>query len=325
MVTVRLPLRGRDVSQIQGSNTKAPQHQHQSHSQTIPWVQDNEVDLLVTCCHIGSPYHKLICGHLIYSYSKGCGRTCRAAANSKEKLHIEFSCDRCADEQTFAEIIGQIREHWSAMILENRIILLKNLQPYIDTFTYHLTLGRRAQTGRRGRKAFAKTDEELGENLQILIEGLIERSCRYFLGVLRNSEGSDMYDEPEDDDEEKELAGKLLDDTEVGKIIEYEDENEDGGDEEGPNVPDLKAALSVRPHSQCAAGVQHKTSVVDSMSSSVDVEDSFKNMGDVMKAEKNKMVAQLQCSMKRRQRDGLEASKGQDTEPDFRCNKKARY
>jgi hypothetical protein len=312
MVAVRLPFRGLDVSsqQIQGSNTHVPQHRHQQQpqSQANSWVQDIENGLIiVTCCQDDSPYHKLICGHLIYSQSKGCGRTCRAAINSAKNLRTEFCCDRCSDEQTLDETMEEIRKHWSEMILENRILLLDHLQPYIDAFEYHLKLGRRARTGRRGRKAFARSDEELVENFQVQIEELIERSCYYFLELLMERKGSNMYDElGEDGDEsgDEDSREELSDEVEEGQI-ENSNTEEDASEEKLVNFPDLTAALSLRPHPQSAAGVQHKLSVVESLLGSVDLGDSFGSVEEAIEAEEDRMAAQIQCSIKRVQSDGL--------------------
>lgn len=209
----------------------------------------------------------------------------------------------------------QIRQFWSTAILENRIILLEHLQPYIDAFEYQLTLGRRTGIGRRGRKAFAKTNEEVVENFQIQIENLIERSCRYFLNLLVNKRGSEMYDEPGDDngweDDEEELGEQLLDDTEEGEVVE-DDLAEDMGEGEDANILDLAANLSIRPHPRSAAGVEHKLSVVESLVGCVDLGDSFGSVKEAMEAEEIRMATYEESPVKRDRGDGSEFLEEQD-------------
>lgn len=60
-------------------------------------------------------------------------------------------------------------------------------------------MGKSVCVGRRGRKAFARPDEDPVEDFQIQIEGLIGRSCQYFLDLIMEREGNGMYDKPDDD------------------------------------------------------------------------------------------------------------------------------
>ncbi|QDS77519.1 hypothetical protein FKW77_000696 [Venturia effusa] len=306
MVVVCLPFRGQHVSQSPEYNIGLPQQSHQREQQSQPqaksWVRVLDTGILVVlCCEYESPYHKLICGHLIYTASRGCGRTCRAAVNSTKKLRTEFNCDRCADERTFTEMMKQIRQYWSAALLDNRIILLKDLQPYVDTFKHHLTLGRGAGNGRRGKKAFARTDEELVENFEIQIERLIERSCRYHLDLIMKKRENCIYDEPRDDDyyEENDSGEQLLDDSEEGEVL-GNDELWDMGRGNDASVSDLTAALFLRQYAQSSAGVEHKWSIIDDLFRSVEFGDRFESVEETMEAEGG-MMATLEveaCLMK---------------------------
>lgn len=227
----------------------------------------------------------------------------------------------------------QIRKFWSAAILDNRIILVEHLQPYMDAFEYQLTLGRRARMGRRGRKAFAKTNEELVENFQAQIERLIERSCRYFLDLLMEKRGNEMYDEPNDDDGDgyggddqgEELGEQLLDDTEEGEIVE-EELSEDTGDEgEDENFPELTATLSLRPRAKAATEVEHKLSVAESLIGSVDLGDGFGSVEEAMEAEKQRMAAREDSPLKRGRDDDSYSGEEQDYAEVASSSKKARH
>ncbi|TLD27652.1 hypothetical protein E2P81_ATG10940 [Venturia nashicola] len=349
MVAIWLPFRGQDVRQSPGYNAYFPNDQVQQQSQSQksyanPWVEVLEDgDIVVTCCQDGSPYHKLVCGHLIFTLSQGCGRTCRVAVNSTEKLRTEFNCDRCTDEETFADTMKQIREFCSAAILANRIVLLEHLQPYIDAFTRRLSVGRRVRLGRRGRKAFAKTNEELVEHFQVQIERLVERSCRYFLDLLMKKRGSEMYDEPDEDDEGEELGGQLLDDTEEGEIVEDDADEDIGESGEDETFSELTATISLRRRPNADNIVEHKLSVVDSLISSVDFGDSFGSVEELMEAEEDWMEAeedwmeeeedeqedeqkdaQDESPLKRGRGDGLEFDDEQDDTELDSPSKKAR-
>jgi hypothetical protein len=317
MVAVKLPFVGLDVTtqqQIQGMNANIPQHQHQQPPppQPNPWIHDQGDGLIeVTCCNDDSPYHKLICGHLIHTQSKGCGRTCRIAVNSIEKLCTEFCCDWCADEETFNKTMEEIRIFWSAMILNDRILLLDHLQPYIDGFEDSLKRGRRARIGRRGRKAFARPDKELVENLQIQVEGLIERSCRYFLKEIMKKKGRNMYDEPDDgrdredgEDGNEDLSKEHLDEAEEGEVEDYETEEEES-ERETISIPDLTAALSLRPRPQFGSGVEHKLSFVESLVGLVDLGDSFRSVEEAVEAEEERTSAQTPSPVKRTRDDDV--------------------
>lgn len=293
MAAIRLSVSSLDSAQeqTQGSN---PQHQDLQQLQTNPWVQDGaNGSIVVSCCQNNSPYHTLISGHLIYSQSKGCGRTCREAVNEIERLWIEFCCDWCSDEEVFDETMDEIRKCWSEMNLDNRILLLEHLQPYIDDFEYRLTLGRRARIGRRGRKAFARPDEKLVERFQTQIEELIKRSCHYFLQLIIDRKGDDMYDERHDEgDGNGESAEELLDEAEEGEI-EDRDTGEDK--EDTANVPDLAQALSLRPIPQSSSGVQHRLSVVEDLLGSVVIGDSFESVEKAVEAEEERRGWQHKC------------------------------
>jgi hypothetical protein len=300
MVAVRLLVRDVPLpqQQAQDNDSNAPQHQYQP-QQLNPWVQDGaNGSIIINCCQGDSPYHKLICGHLIYSQSKGCGRTCRAAVNKNENLRTEFCCDWCSDEQTFDGTIKEIYECWADMILENRILLLVHLQPYIDDFEYRLTLGRRARIGRRGQKAFARPDRVLVDRFQIQIEELIERSCHYFLKLIIDRKGSDLYDEPVDDgDGDGQPGEELSDEVEEGKI-ENSDTKED--EEEAANVPNLTKVLSLRPHPQSSTAAQHRLSAFEDLLGSVDFGDSFGSVEEVVRQKKSEWQHKYKYRFRRR-------------------------
>lgn len=187
--------------------------------------------------------------------------------------------------------------------------------------------------GRRGRKAFAKTNEELVESFQIQIERLIERSCRYFLDLLMNKRGDEMYDEPNDDDGEEDgegedLGEQLLDDTEEGEIVE-DDSDEDADEEEDEMFPQLAANLSIRPHPNSAAEVEHKLSLVESLLGSVDLSDGFGSYNEAMDAEEGMMAVheetQEESPLKRGRGDGPGFGEEQDDAEVASPSKKARY